>query len=392
MIHVQPHRFIAGGETLARDEDGRIVFVRGGLPGEDVLVEIVESKNDWRRGVVTEVHEASPDRVDPPCPRRHEGCGGCDWQHVAFDAQLTAKVAVVTDALARTAKLAEPDVRSGGSVPPWAYRTTIRVVGAEDGRAAYRAERTNDTVPAQGCLVAHPALVEVLDTMAITPGLEVTLRVSVATGEMTAHWDREVGSVTGLPDTVATGRGAAVTEVVAGHRFKVSAASFFQSGPAAAELLVAEVLAAAPELARARKVLDAYSGVGLFALAAAPPTAHVVTVEYAKSSVGDSRVNLADRNATIVPREVAHWTPLAKQRFDVVIADPARTGLGKPGTRALVAAKAPVFVLVSCDPASLASDVTLLAAAGYRHDGTVVLDLFPQTHHVETVTRFVLAD
>jgi 23S rRNA (uracil1939-C5)-methyltransferase len=353
---------------------------------------VIEAKHDWQRGLVVEVHEASPDRVDPPCPRRHEGCGGCDWQHMAIAAQMDAKVQIVVDALTRTAKLAGPSVTAGGSVPEWAYRTTIRVVGDAEGHASYRAERSNEPVLASGCLVAHPALAELLDDQRITPGLEVTLRVSVASGEMTAHWDRAAGEVSGLPEQVATGRDAAVFELVGGHQFKVSAASFFQSGPAAAELLVDAVKRAAPELERARRVLDAYSGVGLFALAATSPSSHVVTVEYSKSSVGDSRVNLAGRNATIVPREVMHWKPLEKQRFDVVIADPARTGLGKPGVRALVAAKARTLVLVSCDPASLARDVTLLAAAGYRHDGTEVLDLFPHTHHVETVTRFVLAD
>lgn len=392
MLRVRPHRFIAGGETLSRDQDGRVVFVRGGLPGEDVSVEVVEAKHDWQRGVVVEVHDASADRVEPPCPRRLEGCGGCDWQHVAVAAQLDAKVSIVVDALTRTAKLAAPSVRAGGAVPDRAYRTTIRVVGDPDGRASYRAERSNETVSAAGCLIAHPALVELLDDIRITPELEVTLRVSSATGEMTAHWDRESGEVSGLPEHVASGRGAAIVEVVAGHRFRVSAASFFQSGPAAAELLVAAVREAAPELQRARTVLDAYSGVGLFAVASVSPRSHVVLVEYSKSSVGDSRVNLADRNATIVPREVAHFAPLPKQRFDVVIADPARTGLGKPGAKAIVAARARIIVLVSCDPASLARDTTLLGAAGYRHDGTVVLDLFPHTHHVETVTRFVLAD
>lgn len=392
MIVVRPERFVAGGETLARDDDGRVVFVRGGLPGEEVAVEIVESRNDWRRGVVTSVAVASPDRVVPPCPHRLEGCGGCDWQHLAVDRQLDAKVAIVTDALVRTAKLAAPEVRTGGSVPEWGYRTTIRVVGGPDGVPAYRAERSNDPVPALGCLVAHPSLVELLDRVRIAPGVEVALRVSAATGEMTALWDGGPGDVTGLPDAVGVGRSAVVLEVVGGHRFRVSAESFFQSGPAAAELLVGTVRRMAPELDRARRVLDAYAGVGLFALAATAPRSHVVTVESSKSSVGDSRVNLADRNATMVPREVAQFAPLPGQRFDVVIADPARTGLGKPGARALVAAKAPVLVLVSCDPASLARDTVLLAGAGYRHEGTEVVDVFPHTHHVETVTRFALAD
>ncbi len=123
-----------------------------------------------------------------------------------------------------------------------------------------------------------------LDAIRIAPGVEVALRVSAATGEATAAWDREAGAdaVTHLPEHVAVGRTAAVHETVAGHRFKVSAGSFFQSGPDAAELLVAAVREAAPELGRARKVLDAYAGVGLFALAATSPRSHVVTIESSK--------------------------------------------------------------------------------------------------------------
>ena len=133
------------------------------------------------------------------------------------------------------------DVRAAGSVPANGYRTTIRVVGDVEGRAAYRMERSNETVVAAGCLVAHPALVAMLDALVVPPGVEVTLRVSAATGEATALWDEQAGVVEGLPSHVATGPTASLTEVIAGHRLRVSAPSFFQSGPAAAELLIERV-------------------------------------------------------------------------------------------------------------------------------------------------------
>jgi 23S rRNA (uracil1939-C5)-methyltransferase len=392
VLRVAPERFIAGGETLARDADGRVVFVRGGVPGDDVTVEIVEHKGDWSRGVVVEVHEPSPDRVEPPCVHRREGCGGCDWQHIAIAAQLPAKVAVVVDALRRTAKLTDADVRTGGSVPASGYRTTIRVVGDEAGRAAFRIERSNDTVSASGCLISHPALVTLIDQVELTPGLELTLRVSAATGELNALWDAADGDVSGLPPSVATGARAMLIEEVAGHRFQVTATSFFQSGPAAAELLVDAVRRAAPELDAATTVLDAYAGVGLFARAATHRDSKLVTVETTSSAVDDCRVNLRSRAARVERGEVGRWRPAAGERFGVVIADPARTGLGRPGAGAIVSAGAPVIALVSCDPVALARDVTLLAQAGYRHVTTEVLDAFPHTHHVETVTRFVLAD
>lgn len=361
------------------------------MPGDDVTVEITEEHGDWARGAIETIHEASADRVTPPCIHRREGCGGCDWQHVAESVQLPAKVAIVVDALRRTGKLGDPDVRAVGSVPGGGYRTTIRVVGDADGRAAYRMERSNDTVVAAGCLVAHPALVEMLDALIVPPGVEVTLRVSAATGEATALWDGDAGIVQGLPDHVATGPRASLTEVVAGHRLRVSAPSFFQSGPAAAGLLVQRVMRAAPELPTARRVLDAYAGVGLFAAAATRPESQVVAVESSRSAVADCNVNLADRRARIECRQVGDWRAKRGETFDVVIADPARTGLGKPGSRAIAATGAPVVVLVSCDPVSLARDATLLSQHGYRHERTDVIDLFPGTHHVEAVTRFTRA-
>jgi 23S rRNA (uracil1939-C5)-methyltransferase len=386
---LRPERFVAGGEALAHDAEGRIVFVRGGVPGDAVEAETVEDKGDWSRAVVTRVVRPGPDRVEPPCPSRRAGCGGCDWQHLALRAQLTAKVEIVRDAMRRTARLPDAEIRVGAAVPADGYRTTVRVVGDDHGRAAYRHERSHDTAPASGCLVAHPNLLPVIDALELTPGLEVTLRTSVATGQVTARWDASKGTVGGLAGAVAVGADAVLHEVVAGHRFRVSAGSFFQSGPVAAALLVDTVRRSAPELDHAGRVVDLYAGVGLFAVAAAPHATHVVTVETSRAAVADCRANLDGRAARVELGQAGQWRPDRGMDVDVVIADPARSGLGKPGVGAIVGTGAPVAVLVSCDPVAMARDAGLLARYGYRHDGTDVLDLFPHTHHVECVTRFV---
>jgi 23S rRNA (uracil1939-C5)-methyltransferase len=389
LIQVRPERFVAGGETLARDADGRVVFVRGGLPGELVDLRITEQKHDWSRGVAVHVHERSEHRVDPPCPHRIAGCGGCDWQHLSIRAQSGAKTDIVVDALRRTAKLSDANVVTGPSVPSEGYRTTIRVIGDRHGRAAYRREGSHEAVEADGCMVAHPRLRQVIESMLITPDLEVTLRTSVATQEVTARWEAQLGEVGGLDDHVMCGPNAHLTEIVSGSKFRVSSASFFQSGPAAAALLVDAVQRAAPELERAGTVVDAYAGVGLFAAAAVRPEAFVITVENSKAAVADCKVNLKGRTASIVLSEFGRWRPPADVSADVVIADPARTGLGKPGVATILGIGAPVVVLVSCDPVALARDAQLLQRNGYRHERTEVIDLFPHTHHVEAVTRFV---
>jgi 23S rRNA (uracil1939-C5)-methyltransferase len=266
----------------------------------------------------------------------------------------------------------------------------VRVVGTSAGRAGFRAERSHDAVDVvdgAGCLVAHPSIVAILPSLRLTPGLDVTLRTSDATGEMTAQWDRRAGSVEGLPPRVATGPSAVVHEVVAGHRLRVSAGSFFQSGRHAAELLVDAVRRAAPELATADNVADLYAGVGMFAVAAAPRAARVTVVESTRAAVEDAIANLDGRAAIVERVEVGAWRP-ASDPIDVVVADPARTGLGRPGVAAVARTGAPTLVLVSCDPVALARDAALLAQHGYRHEATEVLDLFPHTHHVEAVTRF----
>lgn len=388
---LRPDRWAAGGDAIARDESGRVVFVRGAVPGETVAVDVHTEKRDWARGVAVDVLEPSPDRVLPPCPSRRAGCGGCGWQHLTVEAQRRARMAIVVDALRRTGGLPDPHVELAGGVDPDGYRTTVRVVATAEGRAGYRVESSHEVVAAPECLIAHPTLRALLPRLSLDDGVEPTLRVSVATGELAARWDRQAGDVRGLPPGTGIGADAVLHEDVAGHRLRVSMGAFFQSGPAAAELLVATVRRAAPELVGAGTVVDAYGGVGMFSVCATDPRSKVIVIETSRAAVADATHNLAGRDAEVVRGEVGGWRAASDERVDVVIADPARSGLGRPGVGALVRPGAPVFVLVSCDPASLGRDAKLLAHAGYRHDWSAVVDTFPHTTHVEVVSRFVRA-
>ena len=396
-LTVRPDRLVAGGDAMARDIDGRVVFVRGALPGEEVAIEIDSAKKDFARGTVTEVIEPSPDRIEPQCYHRRAGCGGCGWMHIEPLAQLEAKTEIVRESLRRIGRL-DPDlvdgvVDMGDAVNPFRYRTTIRVVGGPDGGLGFREEGTNMVLPINSCDVANLALSDLLPMLSIAPGVEVTLRTSVSTGAITARWAKPKGKagtglVSGIPEHVHIGDRAFLTEVVDGHELRVSAGSFFQSGLEAAELLVDAVRRAAPELATAGHAVDAYGGVGLFAATVMANVGKVTLIESAKSSCFDAEHNLAGRDVNVVRKEVGTWQASNGRPIDIIVADPARPGLGKPGVNALISAAPAPIVLVNCDPVSLARDTTLLAAAGYRPERVEVLDLFPQTPHVETVTRF----
>ncbi len=318
--------------------------------------------------------------------------------HFQPPAQHHAKDEIVRESLRRIGRvdawLVDEIVAAGGAVAPFGYRTTIRVVGGPDGSVGFREQASDRVVPVTSCPVAESKLSRLLAIIQVDEGAELTLRTSVATGAITAIWDkRHRKAIRGLPSEVHIGERAWLTERVAGRDLRVSAGSFFQSGVQAAELLVAAVAAAAPELSTARHAVDAYGGVGLFAATAMSSAEHVTVIESGKSACLDAEHNLAGRSASVVRAEVTGWTPPSGagelESVDVIVADPARPGLGKPGVQALTAAAAGVLVLVSCDPVSLARDVTLLEAAGYRPERVEVLDLFPNTHHVETVTRFV---
>jgi 23S rRNA (uracil1939-C5)-methyltransferase len=381
-IVVRAEKMAAGGDAIARVADGRVAFVRGALPDELVAIDVVQSKKDFVRAEVLDVIEPSIHRVQPPCPAHAAGCGGCTWQHVNFDAQLGLKAAVVTEALRRTGKLIDPVVQLGSSVPAWAYRTTLRLATGTD-RLGLRGRDSHDVIELDGCPVSHPLLQEMLACVRVRGQGEVSLRVGSATGQRSAWVVEGDVDLLGLPADVAVGPTSAVHEVIAGRELRISAASFFQSGPAAAELLVAAVSDACGDLAHASKVIDAYGGVGLFASAVG--RAAMTLVEGSAVACADAVFNLSDRGAHVVCSQVEQWKP---RRADLVIADPSRSGLGRQAVSVLCSTRASRIVLVSCDPVSLARDAGLLREAGYDHIRSVVYDLFPQTHHVEVVTTF----
>ena len=252
-LELVPTGMVAGGAALARDEGGRVVFVDGALPGERVVARVTEERKDFARAVTVEVREPSPDRVAPPCVALAAGCGGCTWQHVAAEAQERLKAGIVVDALRRIGRLADPPVPS---VVPWTGRAADDGPPGGDGRRPGRPpapghDDAGAAVATDACLAVHPLLEELI-VDGRYPG-----RARCCCG---SAWRRASGwcrSRTGAadvrvpPDVVVVaqgdGRPAFVHEEVAGRRFRVSAGSFFQPGPVAAEGLVAAVSAAVGE-------------------------------------------------------------------------------------------------------------------------------------------------
>lgn len=390
----------AGGGCVARDDAGRVVFVRHGLPGERVRAVITEERTAWARADAVEILEPSPDRVDPPCPYAgHDKCGGCDYQHVSLGAQRALKAALVASQLLRVAGIEIPiEVRAApGTTSGLATRTRVRYAVSDDGHLAMRRHRSHELVDVDGCMLAvdrigaldlaarrWPARGE-LEAIALGGSDAPTLVVAGAAGG-----DR--GTRAGRdPEPVVDPATAPVQHtVVAAARYVVSPGVFWQVHTRAPELLVDAVMAGLA-LSPGDAVLDLYCGAGLFSVPIATAVGHTGSVHCIDASVratADARDNLAAHPWARVQtaRVDARSVRRAAARCSHVVMDPPRRGVDA-GALAAVCASTAVrrVVSVSCDPSTFARDLRRMLDSGFELDSIEAHDLFEMTEHVECV-------
>ena len=377
------------GAGVGREPDGRVVFVPGALLDETVVVEVVEEKKRHALARLVEIVEPSPDRIEPGCAAVEQGCGGCDLRHATPQAQRSTKERIVTDALTRIGRLGDPPPLTTIDLPADGRRTTARCLVIA-GRAGYRRRRSADGLTVDACPVLHPALEELVVEGRYDGVREVTLRMGARTGERlvladpgAAAVDVPAGVVVVGADELGAGRRAWYHEEVGGRRWRISARSFFQARPDGAEALAATV--ASMVGTGEGHLVDLYGGVGLLA-GTVEWRGPITLVERSSSAIADARINLADRSVKVLATPVERWKPSPAA---AVIADPARSGLGRRGVEQLDQTGCDVAVLVSCDAGALGRDVGLMIAAGFSLESVVVVDLFPQTSRVEVVSRFV---
>lgn len=380
-----------GGHCVAR-LDGQVVFVRHALPGETVRIRVTERSKRFLRADAIEVLESSPDRVTPPCPLSGPGlCGGCDFQHVSGEGQLTLLTDVVREQLQRLAGIDWTGrVEAVGGLLDWRTRVVWSV--AENGHAGLRRHRSHDVIPVPECPIAHPGHPKVSGQVWDEPRVESIVsstgqRFVVTDASIGDALEAEVDGVVASDGTVRAGTGS-VVEQVHGRRFSVSGSGFWQVHPQAATTLVDAVVAGA-DVKPGDRVLDLYAGAGLFSAFLAPGCApgELVSVEGNRRASADARANLADlANVSTVhaPVERALARGTLGARADLVVLDPPRTG-AKEAVPAIAALEPRRIVYVACDPAALARDVATFDQLGYRLESLRGFALFPMTHHVECV-------
>ncbi len=384
-------KWIYGGEGLGRLE-GQVVLAPFAIPGERVRVRIVRSRPDLCRAEVEEVIEASADRVEPRCPY-FGSCGGCHYQHAGYEFQLKQKALVLADVFRRIGKMEIPEPLGVVSGEPWRYRNRVQVHFAGQ-QLGYMAAGSHSLRAVEQCPVASPKLEESMAALRVmlrdrrwprflrsmelfTNEREVQLNV-LASGQRVARrffeWCAER-----IPGSDA----AAIDYPAVGFQFRVSHKSFFQVN----RFLIDELVQSAVGGAEGDAAWDLYAGAGLFTLPLALRFRRVTAVEGGHSAASDLEFNAARAGLRVEVRRCSVEDFLDNEAAapDFVIADPPRAGLDKRNVRNLIRLKPRRLVIVACDPATLARDVAALAGGGFRLSKITLVDLFPQTYHLETV-------
>jgi 23S rRNA (uracil1939-C5)-methyltransferase len=371
------------GTAVAR-LNGVVVFASGALPGESVLAEVERERRDFVEAHVIEVFEASPWRVAPRCD--HFGqTGSCEWEFIAYEEQLRLKSSILTEQLRRIGGFAEVEPLPVVPSPrAWGYRNHARFSVDEAGRPAYLRRASHEPVAISSCATLLSEIDQLLPRLqGRLGGLEsVELRWGERTGEYLirpALVERGVEAESGQDS---------YHEALAGRRYRISAASFFQVNTEAAEELLRLVLEAA-ELGGDERIADLYAGVGTFACAMAPHAAKVTAIESSESACEDGRLNAGFLENVRYRRGLVEQVLPRLPPPDIAILDPPRSGCDPRAIRSLVEQRPKRIIYCSCDTATLARDLRLLVQDGYRLLSTRVVDMFPQTYHIESLSILV---
>ncbi|GAC1406024.1 MAG: 23S rRNA (uracil(1939)-C(5))-methyltransferase RlmD [Ktedonobacteraceae bacterium] len=401
-------------EIVERDEAGeqytQTLSVPAGLPGESVTIAIEaplqprpgRRRRHWKqrppRVWITEIHQASPLRVQAPCPV-FGTCGGCQVQHMQYEAQLEWKRRVVQQLLHDIGGFENPPLLA--TVPcdvPWHYRNHMRFSVNRSGQVGLTARGTHRVLPLVECPIAHEYINRALRVLSQHKNAQpqVLIRCGAASGQMLLQPTPTQGVAQELADNGLDVHTETMDEVLGGETFRIRPSSFFQTNTAQAEKMAQMVLQGilsvqqqSEEQAKKLTIVDAYCGVGTFALLLARHVGRVIAIEESASAIKDAQWNLrAVENVTILKGKVEAVLPDIAAELDGLVIDPPRAGCQQVVLDALIQHPVASIVYVSCEPSTLARDLNILCQVHptYRLRSIQPLDMFPQTAHIECIT------
>ena len=380
LIEVSIERILPGGVGLAH-ADGKTLFVSLSAKGDRVVVRIEREQGNLLFGSVVEVLEPSPDRIEPPCPYFGR-CGGCDFQQMNYQAQLSAKADIIRDCFHRIARIELPDFKVVPSPTLWRYRARATwQLDAEQQTIGYYERGSRTVCDVADCAVLVPELQKTLEQLRNIPRHDIPTELK--------HLDIVNGdSGVSLAPSFRDFQTNELSLTLAGETYSYSAQAFFQVN----QNVLAELLEFALRDVSGEAALDLYCGVGLFTLPLARRFKRVIGVEANSVATRFARQNLQHanlENASIITSSLGDWIRTTRTKVDFVLLDPPRAGAENVVINGIIDLKPLQICYVSCDPATLARDVKKLIAGGFEMESVLGFDMFPQTHHVETVVRLI---
>jgi tRNA/tmRNA/rRNA uracil-C5-methylase (TrmA/RlmC/RlmD family) len=387
---VDVERILPGGVGLSH-ADGKTVFVSLATKGDRVRITIDREQGNLLFASIAEVIEPSPHRIEPPCPYFGR-CGGCDFQQMTYEAQLNVKAEIIRDCLHRIARLELPPFNIVPSPNQWRYRARATwQLDPEQQTIGYYERGSRQVCDVVDCAVLVPELQSTLERVRQTnvakrpPGLK---HLDVVVG------DAGVSLAPGFADFHTN----ELSLEVNGEKYSYNAEAFFQIN----QDLLPQLLDFVLNGVGGETALDLYCGVGLFTLPISRRFTNVIGVESNPTATRFARRNLQQAklsNASVVTANVADWIrgvisekPGRPESFDFILLDPPRAGAESAVIKGIVNLKPSRICYVSCDPATLARDLKKLTAEGFNIEAVSGFDMFPQTHHVETVVHLVQAE
>jgi 23S rRNA (uracil1939-C5)-methyltransferase len=420
-VNLTIEKLVYGGDGLARLPEGKTLFLPFVLPGEEVSATIVQEKSSFARATLDQVIKPSPYRIQPQCPY-FSACGGCHYQHAGYTAQLENKRAILKETLLRNGKLEWKGEIITHSGEPWGYRnrSRLKVRGGADFAIGYHKMGSHDLLPVKQCPISSPAINRVLthiwemgESGKVPAGIseielfadhadaKTVLEIYIAQDapemrEFAAALQTKAPDIKGIafftenssPDSLRelpkyTVGDATLAYQVGEKSFRVSAGSFFQVN----RYLVRELVQTVVGDFHGKIALDLYAGVGLFAAHLSKRFDQVFAVESAPASAADLQANAVKNMVPMLSPAEGFLPRCINMQPELVVVDPPRAGLGGKTTQLLAALRVKRIVYVSCDPATLARDIRLFLETGYHVEEVHMVDLFPQTFHIESVVR-----
>jgi 23S rRNA (uracil1939-C5)-methyltransferase len=429
-MRLQIEKVVYGGSGLAHQTEGegagRAVFVPFTLPGEVVEASLTGARDGFGDAVLSQVLQPSVGRVKPGCAHFGE-CGGCHYQHADYVAQVAMKTEILRETLERAGLKMLPEIEIH-SAEPWGYRnrTQLRVTQTDGAvRVGYNRRGTNEFLAIGECPILAPLLWRAANALpqlaeensaagrwareiteielfadAAEKNLQMTILVEKDQIKFVEFCERmqelvpELGGVgaslllakpaqrrSQKPRPLGSWGAEGLSYRAAEENYWVSRGGFFQVN----RFLVDELVKVVAAGRKGSLAWDLYAGVGLFSRALAREFARVVAVEAAGNDLLNSFKGAGKRAVEATTVEFLRGAVVQRERPDLVVMDPPRAGVGAEVCALLARVSAPTMVYVSCDPVTLARDLKLLVEGGYKVLKVHMMDMFPQTFHLETV-------